>query len=80
MFNSSSWKLQEICDDIFLQLMSQGVSGTKEDLIGLDVHALNDLKSRDIPPTDDSPKYSYQADENGNYSMYIFYIDYWCAV
>ncbi|XP_005102630.1 alanine--tRNA ligase, cytoplasmic [Aplysia californica] len=48
-------------------LMSQGVSGTKEDLIGLDIHALNDLNTRKVPPTDDSLKYSYQADEQGNY-------------
>jgi len=48
-------------------LLSQGVSGVKEDLIGLDVHALNDLKTRQVPPTDDSPKYKYEADDKGTY-------------
>uniref|UniRef100_A0A0B7ARJ2 Alanine--tRNA ligase n=1 Tax=Arion vulgaris TaxID=1028688 RepID=A0A0B7ARJ2_9EUPU len=50
-------------------LMSQGGGGTVEDLIGLDVHALNDLKSREIPPTDDSLKYSYTADDKENYNF-----------
>jgi len=48
-------------------LMSQGVSGVKEDLIGLDVHALNDLNTRQVPPTNDSPKYKYEADDKGTY-------------
>ncbi|CAG5121830.1 unnamed protein product, partial [Candidula unifasciata] len=50
-------------------LMSQGGGGVTEDLIGLDVYALNDLKSRGVPPTDDSPKYSYTADQLGSYNF-----------
>lgn len=50
-------------------LMSQGSSSTKEDTIGLDVHALNDLQQQNVPPTDDSPKYAYAADDNGVYSF-----------
>ncbi|CAL1544361.1 unnamed protein product [Lymnaea stagnalis] len=49
--------------------LSQSISGVKEDLISLDVHALTDLKDKGVPPTDDAHKYSYQADQNGNYSF-----------
>lgn len=48
-------------------LASQGGGGTTTQMVSLDVHALNDLQSKGIPPTDDSPKYKYTADENGNY-------------
>lgn len=35
----------------------------------LDVHAIDELKqSKGIKPTDDSAKYSYEADQNGKYS------------
>ena len=33
-----------------------------------DVHAIDYLRSKGIPPTDDLPKYSYSSDEFGNYS------------
>ena len=55
---------------LFPQLASQGGGGTATQLVSLDVHALNDLQSKDIPPTDDSPKYKYTADENGNYGEF----------
>jgi hypothetical protein len=56
--------------DIFFfeQDLSQGSGGTVTDLIGLDVHAISDLQNRNIPTTDDAPKYNYQATESGQYS------------
>ena len=48
--------------------MSQGTGGSIDDKIMLDVHAISDLQNRGIPPTDDSPKYKYSADDNGVYS------------
>ncbi|KAK6185433.1 hypothetical protein SNE40_007670 [Patella caerulea] len=49
------------------QLLSQGTGGTIDDKINLDVHAINDLQNKKIPPTDDSAKYNYTADLQGNY-------------
>lgn len=51
------------------QLMSQGAGGTVDDKTILDIHAISDLQNRGISPTDDLPKYSYTADDNGNYSF-----------
>lgn len=45
-------------------VMSQGKDKDKDLEITLDVHALSDLQGRNVPPTDDSFKYSYgKADE-----------------
>ncbi|GFO25320.1 alanine--tRNA ligase, cytoplasmic-like [Plakobranchus ocellatus] len=49
--------------------MSQGSSSAKEDTIGLDVHALNELQQVNVPPTDDSLKYNYTADDGGVYTF-----------
>ncbi|ESO83071.1 hypothetical protein LOTGIDRAFT_197664 [Lottia gigantea] len=49
------------------QLMSQGAGGSVDDKINLDVHGINHLQSKNIPPTDDSSKYNYRADTQGNY-------------
>ncbi|XP_060517210.1 alanine--tRNA ligase, cytoplasmic [Cylas formicarius] len=35
------------------------------DTTDLDVYAINKLKNDDIPPTDDSPKYAYEANDAG---------------
>merc|ERR1719412_723264 len=43
-----------------------------EDTLSLDVHALNDLKSRGFAPTDDSPKYEYVAEGDGKGAGYKF--------
>ncbi|XP_060596346.1 alanine--tRNA ligase, cytoplasmic-like [Ruditapes philippinarum] len=51
------------------QELSQGSGGACNDEINLNVHAINDLQTREVPPTDDLPKYKYNADENGNYSF-----------
>ncbi|KAK7478207.1 hypothetical protein BaRGS_00030568 [Batillaria attramentaria] len=50
-------------------LMSQGAGGTVDDQINLDVHAINELQNRGVAPTDDSPKYNYTADIEGNYTF-----------
>ncbi|OWF41828.1 Alanine--tRNA ligase, cytoplasmic [Mizuhopecten yessoensis] len=51
------------------QLMSQGSGCTVDDQINLDVHAISDLQKKGLSPTDDSPKYNYTADEEGNYKF-----------
>jgi len=38
-----------------------------EDLCSLDVHALDELKTKGNPETDQSPKYNYQKGSDGNY-------------
>ncbi|XP_052816323.1 alanine--tRNA ligase, cytoplasmic-like isoform X1 [Mya arenaria] len=51
------------------QEMSQGPGGVRNDQINLNVHAINDLQTQGIAPTDDSPKYNYSVDDNGNYNF-----------
>ena len=48
--------------------MSQARGGAVNDEVNLDVHAISELQGKGVPPTDDSPKYRYTADEQGNYS------------
>ena len=50
--------------------MSQAGGSTVDDQIALEVHSINELQSRGVAPTDDSPKYNYTADVEGNYSEY----------
>lgn len=52
----------------------QEISQLKGDVVSddckLDVHSISLLQSKNIPSTDDSPKYNYKAtspDGNGNY-------------
>ena len=33
----------------------------------MDVHAIDELQKKGIPPTNDKPKYKYTSDEEGNY-------------
>lgn len=42
-----------------------------DDSINLDVHAISDLKTRGLPPTNDQPKYSYTSDDTGSYSKLL---------
>ncbi|XP_074644189.1 alanine--tRNA ligase, cytoplasmic-like isoform X2 [Tubulanus polymorphus] len=49
------------------QLRSQATGGGVDDKINLDVHAISDLQNKGLPATDDLAKYSYTADEAGNY-------------
>lgn len=51
------------------QEQSQGPGGVRNDEINLNVHAINDLQTRGITPTDDLPKYNYTADEEGHYTF-----------
>ncbi|VDI01856.1 alanyl-tRNA synthetase [Mytilus galloprovincialis] len=51
------------------QILSQGTGSTIDDRIMLDVHAISDLQNRGVPPTDDSPKHNYTADDEGNYNF-----------
>jgi len=52
------------------QALSQGTSGGVEDLIGLDVHALNHLKDNGFPISDDKAKYDYLI--NATDDGYVF--------
>lgn len=46
------------------QLASQGKASGEVEKINLDVHALSELQSKNIPQTDDKPKYNYKAVPN----------------
>lgn len=53
-----------------LQEISQAKGDVTSDFSKLDVHSISELQSKNIPPTNDSPKYNYKAasDEgDGNY-------------
>ena len=47
--------------------LARGASGGLEDSINLDVHAISELKTKGVPPTNDLLKYDYVADDRGNY-------------
>ncbi|CAH8644282.1 unnamed protein product [Heterobilharzia americana] len=49
------------------QLRSQGGFCAGGSVIDLDVHALAELKNKGVPLTDDSEKFNYSADVEGNY-------------
>ncbi|XP_039183463.1 alanine--tRNA ligase, cytoplasmic [Crotalus tigris] len=51
------------------QLKSQGKGAGDEDLIMLDIYAIEDLRARDLEPTDDSLKYNYRSDPEGFYEF-----------
>ncbi|KAM9352226.1 alanine--tRNA ligase, cytoplasmic [Symphorus nematophorus] len=51
------------------QLKSQGKGAGDEDHIMLDIYAIEELRNKNIPATDDSPKYKYTSDENGKYEF-----------
>ncbi|XP_073327601.1 alanine--tRNA ligase, cytoplasmic [Pagrus major] len=51
------------------QLKSQGKGAGDEDHIMLDIYAIEDLRNKNIPATDDSPKYKYTADGDGKYEF-----------
>lgn len=35
----------------------------------LDIYAIEELRNKNTPATDDSPKYKYTSDENGKYGQ-----------
>ncbi|XP_009877791.1 PREDICTED: alanine--tRNA ligase, cytoplasmic-like, partial [Apaloderma vittatum] len=50
-------------------LKSQGKGAGGEDLIMLDIYAIEELRARGLEVTDDSPKYSYASDPSGTYDF-----------
>nr|XP_012312670.1 alanine--tRNA ligase, cytoplasmic-like [Aotus nancymaae] len=53
------------------QLKSQGKGAGGEDLIMLDIYAIEELRAQGLEVTDDSPKYNYHSDSSGNYGMLL---------
>lgn len=51
------------------QLRAHQAEPAQEHRLRLDVHALGELQRRGVPPTDDSPKYSYSLQPTGNYEF-----------
>jgi len=51
------------------QLMSHGGGANVGEEISLDIHAISSLQGQGLKPTDDSPKYSYTADDAGVYGF-----------
>ncbi|KAH0619579.1 hypothetical protein JD844_000302 [Phrynosoma platyrhinos] len=51
------------------QLKSQGKGGGDEDLIMLDIYAIEELRSKGQEATDDSLKYNYSSDSSGTYEF-----------
>lgn len=51
------------------QLKSQGKGAGGEDLLMLDIYAIEELRARGLEVTDDSPKYNYASDLSGTYGM-----------
>ena len=43
-----------------------------DDRLNLDVHAINELQSKGLPPTNDSFKYKYTSDERGEYGGCVY--------
>lgn len=53
------------------QEIARGKGSGTDDAITLDVHAINKLqKDFNLAPTDESPKYVYKSDSEGNYGMW----------
>ncbi|NWT80711.1 SYAC protein, partial [Lanius ludovicianus] len=51
------------------QLKSQGKGAGGEDLLMLDIYAIEELRARGLEVTDDSPKYNYASDPSGTYDF-----------
>ncbi|XP_002160302.3 alanine--tRNA ligase, cytoplasmic [Hydra vulgaris] len=49
------------------QEMARARGSEVEDIYSLDVHAIDELKTKGFVQTDESPKYNYEKDEHGNY-------------
>ena len=48
-------------------MIARSAAGGVDESINLDVVALEELKKKATPTTNDLPKYNYQADAEGNY-------------
>lgn len=53
-------------------ILSQGKTANKIDEINIDVHAISELKDKQIPLTDDSFKYNYECVSDDRQSEYLF--------
>lgn len=51
------------------QLKSQGKGAGDVDHIMLDIYAIEELRNKQIPATDDSPKYKYTSKDDGTYDF-----------
>ncbi|NXP42642.1 SYAC protein, partial [Leiothrix lutea] len=51
------------------QLKSQGKGAGGEDLLMLDIYAIEELRAQGLEATDDSPKYNYASDPSGTYDF-----------
>lgn len=51
------------------QLKSQGKGAGDVDHIMLDIYAIEELRNKNVPATDDSPKYKYNSDDKGDYAF-----------
>uniref|UniRef100_A0AAQ4NX73 Alanine--tRNA ligase n=1 Tax=Gasterosteus aculeatus aculeatus TaxID=481459 RepID=A0AAQ4NX73_GASAC len=51
------------------QLKSQGKGAGDVDHIMLDIYAIEELRNKNVPATDDSSKYKYASGENGSYEF-----------
>ncbi|MEE6500151.1 hypothetical protein FKM82_003690 [Ascaphus truei] len=51
------------------QLKSQGKGAGDEDLLMLDIYAIEELRSQGLEPTDDSAKYNYTSNSDGVYAF-----------
>ncbi|XP_075432711.1 alanine--tRNA ligase, cytoplasmic [Ascaphus truei] len=51
------------------QLKSQGKGAGDEDLLMLDIYAIEELRSQGLEPTDDSAKYNYTSNSDGIYAF-----------
>ncbi|KAK5867848.1 hypothetical protein PBY51_012306 [Eleginops maclovinus] len=51
------------------QLKSQGKGAGDVDHMMLDIYAIEELRNKNIPATDDSSKYKYTSEEDGNYNF-----------
>ncbi|KAF3817658.1 hypothetical protein GH733_012945 [Mirounga leonina] len=51
------------------QLKSQGKGAGGEDLIMLDIYAIEELREKGLEATNDSPKYNYHSDSSGSYAF-----------
>lgn len=55
----------------YWQLKSQGKGAGGEDLIMLDIYAIEELREKGLEATDDSPKYNYYSDSSGSYGTLL---------
>ncbi|XP_059917016.1 alanine--tRNA ligase, cytoplasmic isoform X1 [Gadus macrocephalus] len=49
------------------QLKSQGKGSGDADHLMLDIYAIEELRTKNVPATDDTPKYKYSSDDQGKY-------------